>query len=99
MLTTLVDKSLLRTDVGYGGTTRYDLHELVRQYTTEWLLEEGQAEFNQAHEAHLEFYLSLAERARNFLDTKQEKDWLALIEYERNNGACLLGCEVNQKTS
>jgi len=85
MLAGLIDKSLLRTTRGDGEVSRYDFHELVRHYACEKLLESGRIEFNRTQRRHLEFYLTLAERARKFWDTEEEKDWLAHIEIERSN--------------
>jgi predicted ATPase/DNA-binding SARP family transcriptional activator len=85
VLASLVDKSLLRRCPGQGETTRYDLHELVRQYAADRLLEVGQAEVAQAHDAHLDFFLSLAERTKQFWGAEQEKQWLKRLEPERSN--------------
>jgi len=84
-LASLVDKSLLRIRVNLGKATRYDLHKLIRQYATERLLESGYAEVGKTDEAHLDYFLSLSERAEQFWDTMQEKDWLQHLEDERSN--------------
>jgi tetratricopeptide (TPR) repeat protein len=71
--------------MGSGETTRYEMHELVRQYAAERLLETGQAQIKQVRDAHLEFYLSIAERVNQFIDTEKEWEWLERLEMERIN--------------
>jgi ATP/maltotriose-dependent transcriptional regulator MalT len=51
-LKTLVDKSLLQRD---HGTGRYEMHELLRQYTETQLEASGRADA--ARDAHCEYYL------------------------------------------
>jgi predicted ATPase/DNA-binding CsgD family transcriptional regulator len=78
-LSALVDKSLLRTDIN----ERYDLHELLRQYGEDKLLEAGEATV--AAHRHLEYCLNLAEQAEAHLYSPQQEAWLDRLELELDN--------------
>lgn len=78
-LSALADKSLLRRD----AAGRLDMHELVRQYAAEKLIESGEAD--QAHEQHLAWFLHLAQEAEPHLTGKEQADWLARLESEIGN--------------
>jgi predicted ATPase/DNA-binding SARP family transcriptional activator len=84
-LSSLVDKSLLQIKLCFGKATRYELHNLIRQYATERLLLSGFEEIKRIHDTHLDYFLSLSERAEQFWDTNQEKEWLQRLEDERSN--------------
>jgi predicted ATPase/DNA-binding SARP family transcriptional activator len=90
-LTALVDKSLIQTIVGHSKTTRYELHELVRQYAAECLLQTGQPKVAQAHEVHFNYYHSLAKRV--------EGEWLEHLEAERGNLHSALQWATEQKSA
>jgi predicted ATPase/DNA-binding SARP family transcriptional activator len=85
ILASLADKSLIRIGIGHGEITRYDLHELVRQYAADRLLEAGQAQVTKTRVAHFDFFLALAERAKQFSDTREEGEWLKRFEMDRGN--------------
>jgi predicted ATPase/DNA-binding XRE family transcriptional regulator len=55
LLASLVDKSLARVN----GHARYEMHELLRQFAADKLLESGQAA--ETRQRHLHYYLDLAE--------------------------------------
>jgi predicted ATPase len=74
ILSTLADKSLLQISHRLKDTQRYDLHELVRQYAHERLLESG--EMDVVRERHLEFFLHLSEEAELKLHGPEQIDWL-----------------------
>jgi predicted ATPase/DNA-binding XRE family transcriptional regulator len=82
-LSALVDKSLVRVEQRRGETQRYDLHELLRQYSYERLLEEGKVE--QARERHLEIFLGLAERAAPELHSPHNLLWIDRLERDYDN--------------
>lgn len=84
-LATLIDKSLLHMITHRRGNTRYELHDLVRQYAYERLLEMGQEELKRVRNLHLEFFLGISESAEQFWDTEQEDMWLNRLEAEREN--------------
>ena len=62
LLTRLSDKSLIATERTDSGPTRYSMLETVREFAQE-LLQESQ-ETNAARTRHLDYYLSLAEAAK-----------------------------------
>jgi tetratricopeptide (TPR) repeat protein len=79
LLTALMDKSLLRWD----GATRYDMHELVRQYAGEKLGQGGETVATQAR--HAEYFQALAETAEPHLFRAEQLEWLDQLEVEHNN--------------
>jgi predicted ATPase/transcriptional regulator with XRE-family HTH domain len=83
LLSALVDKSLLRLLPRSGNTQRYDLHELVRQYSHE-RLEEAQ-EADQAYDRHLDYYLQLAETAEPNLLGPDSLTWLDRLARDHDN--------------
>jgi predicted ATPase/DNA-binding SARP family transcriptional activator len=78
-LSALVDKSLLRME----PAGRYDLHELVRQYAGEKLLEAG--EVDPTRDLHLDYFLVLAERAEPQLYAAQQQTWLDRLAADHDN--------------
>jgi predicted ATPase/class 3 adenylate cyclase len=80
VLTALVDKSLVELDADGG---RYRMLETVRQYAQEKL---GLADAGAgARERHLDFYLTLAEKAQPELWGPEQGKWLARLDHEREN--------------
>jgi predicted ATPase len=81
----LISKSLLqRTDVG-----RYDLRELIRQYSAVKLGEAG--EEPDTRQRHLAYYQSLAEAVEPHLTTKDRDQYLDRLETEHDNLRVALG--------
>jgi len=78
----LVDKSLVVAGHG-GGTTRYHMHEAVREYARERLREAG--EEARVVAAHVDWFLGLAERVERHTRTPDEREWIALLDPERDN--------------
>ena len=78
-LLALMDKSLLRHD----GVRRFDMHELLRQYASEKLIESGEAD--QAHGQHLAWFLRMAQEAEPHLTGKEQASRLAQLELEIDN--------------
>jgi tetratricopeptide (TPR) repeat protein len=78
-LSSLIDKSLIR----HSGSNRYDLHELTRQYAQEQLLRSGELEY--ARNRHLEFFLALAEQAKEKLSGPEQILWLDRLEEDNDN--------------
>jgi predicted ATPase/DNA-binding SARP family transcriptional activator len=83
VLSALVDKSLLNLDTRSKETTRYEMHELIRQYAADQL--EANGETTQAQDSHLAYFLFLVEQAEQFWDTAKEGEWLERFEIERSN--------------
>jgi tetratricopeptide (TPR) repeat protein len=79
ILASLVSKSLVKREEG----DRYDLHELVRQYAREHLIESGG--FEATIGEHLRFFLDLAEEAEPKLQTAAQPFWLTRLDIELDN--------------
>jgi predicted ATPase/serine/threonine protein kinase len=81
----LVDKSLLQR----SSSGRYNLHELVRQFGEQKLLEAGNE--NAIRQCHLKYYLSLAEQSRGQSIDWIQKYWLPRMATESDNLRAALG--------
>ncbi|HEX7394468.1 MAG TPA: tetratricopeptide repeat protein [Anaerolineaceae bacterium] len=79
VLSTLMDKSLLRFN--QGG--RYGMHELVQHFAYAKLVKAGELESTQ--NAHLRYFLGLAEEAEPTLYTAQQRQWLERLEEDHDN--------------
>ena len=89
VLTSLLDKSLLRRVGEKHGEIRYDLHELVRQYAMEHLQEDVQL-WTATRERYAAFFLALAEAAEVALKGAEQLQWLERLEQEHDNVRALL---------
>jgi predicted ATPase/DNA-binding SARP family transcriptional activator len=81
-LPALVDRSLVVADRRPDGGTRYRLLETLREYARERL---PAAEAAELHGRHLRFLLDLAEQAALELRSPRQRQWLALLDGERDN--------------
>jgi predicted ATPase/transcriptional regulator with XRE-family HTH domain/Tfp pilus assembly protein PilF len=91
LLSALVDKSLLRRlEAG-----RYDLHELIRQYAQEQLMQAG--DFDDARDRHLTFFLKFAEEAEPKLRDAKQLIWLDLLEQDHDNLRAALDWSLRNK--
>jgi predicted ATPase/DNA-binding SARP family transcriptional activator len=79
VMASLVDKSLLRFD--QGG--RYGMHELVQHFAYAKLVKAGELESTQ--NAHLRYFLRLAEDAEPSLYAAQQRKWLERLEQDHDN--------------
>jgi tetratricopeptide (TPR) repeat protein len=80
VLSTLVNRTLLRR-VAAG---RYDLHELVRQYSAAHLAADPQTH-SAVQRRHYDFCLALAEAAEQELKGRNQIEWLGRLEQEHDN--------------
>ncbi len=80
ILSTLVNQTLLRRTT----SGRYDLHELVRQYSEIQLAFDPPAK-QIVQERHYSFYFALAEAAEQELKGRNQLEWLGRLEQERDN--------------
>lgn len=78
-LASLVAKSLVRRVEG----SRYDMHELVRQYAYGQLSAQGEAQ--SAQNAHMDFFLGFAEKAEVQLHGPEQLVWLDRLDKEYDN--------------
>ncbi len=86
ILASLVAKSLVRrteSDRPTGTFGRYDLHEMIRQYARERLIESD--EFEVACGEHMRFFLELAESAEPKLRGVEQIAWLDRLERDHDN--------------
>jgi predicted ATPase/DNA-binding SARP family transcriptional activator/DNA-binding CsgD family transcriptional regulator len=85
LLSKLVDKSLVVTEVSGGEVRRYRLLEPVRQYAIERLEASGEAEA--FRHRHASFFLALAEEAAPQLSGAQQQAqaWAERLEEEHDN--------------
>lgn len=96
LLSYLVDKSLVTTDISEQGETRYCLLETIRQNALERLSESGEVDISRNH--HLDFFIQWAERAEPHLDKPEQVEWLERYEAEHDNlRAALEWCNDDQK--
>ncbi len=79
LLARLADKSLIRLN----AVGRYELHELLRQYTADKLLAAG--EVNPAAQRHAEYFLKLAEGADAHAFGREQIAWFDRLEVEFDN--------------
>ena len=79
VLAALVDKSLLR----FGQGERYGMHELVQQYAHAKLVNAGNLVTTQ--NAHLKYFLGLAEEAERGLYAAQQQQWIERLEENHDN--------------
>jgi predicted ATPase/class 3 adenylate cyclase len=99
-LAQLVNKSLVVVDadivpVWYDNTeTRYRLLETVRQYAREKLSETGEGMM--VRDAHLQYFLGLAERAEPQLVGPQVLEWMDKLEIELDNIRAALEWSLNR---
>lgn len=81
-LAQLVDRSLVMVrDTPLGA--RYDLHETIRQYAREQLIESGGWHAAQRH--HAEACLALAKRAQAQWQFTDQRRWIASLEADLDN--------------
>jgi len=84
LLTSLVDKSLLVTKEQFeGGETRFQMLEVVRDYTLESL--KASNEEDTMRRRHADYFLALGEEAEPHLLATQSVDWLNRLEEEHDN--------------
>jgi non-specific serine/threonine protein kinase len=81
LLTRLVEKSLVVYEEDEQGRGRYHLLETVRQYARDRLLESGDG----IAARHPDYFLSLAEEARDHLLGREQGEWLERLEIEHDN--------------
>ncbi len=83
ILSSLVDKSLLRCD----AVTRepwFSMLETVREYAWE-KINLDRDEYRETVERHTAYYIQLAERAEPELSGAQQASWLDILEHEHDN--------------
>ncbi len=83
LMTHLVAKSLVIADRQPGRERRFHLHETIRQYAQEKLVEAGEQE--NIHSQHLKYYLVLSGLAEPALRGPHQMEWYNRLTDERDN--------------
>jgi non-specific serine/threonine protein kinase len=83
LISSLVDKSLLRQVHGTAQTPRYLMLETVHDYAWEKLDESGESE--SMRRRHADYFVALAEQAAPELRGSQQKLWMDRLEDEHDN--------------
>jgi predicted ATPase/transcriptional regulator with XRE-family HTH domain len=78
-LMALLDKSLLYR----AGAERFDLHELLRQFAREQLLQSG--ELDDTSDRHLSYFLAFVQKAEPMLRGAEQLTFLHLLEQDYDN--------------
>jgi tetratricopeptide (TPR) repeat protein len=82
-LQSLLDKSLLRSDVTSEGELRFRLLETIREFGLEQLAANGEMDTVQGR--HARFFLALAEEADRSLTERVQRIWLDRLEADYDN--------------
>ncbi len=89
VLTSLVDKSLVVYEER-EGIARYRLLETIREYARQKLRETEEGESLQSR--HRDYFLALAEEAKEKLKGPEQAEWLERLETEHDNLRAALDC-------
>lgn len=92
----LSDKSLLQFSALPDGSSRYRMHELVRQFACEKFSDEDEASV--LHERYLVFFLDLCEEAAPLLARADQGKWVERLEREHWNLLEALDWSISQET-
>lgn len=83
IVTTLVNKSLVRREVASSVEPRFAMLETIREHAWERLVAAGESD--EARDGHLRYFLDLAERSKTLFNSGQAPTWLAVMEQEYDN--------------
>ncbi|GHO83589.1 LuxR C-terminal-related transcriptional regulator [Dictyobacter formicarum] len=83
LLSSLVDKSLVRVADNTGPETRFSLLETIREYALDCLKQKQ--EMIEAQKRHARFFAALVERCEPQLYGNEQPLWLALLDREAAN--------------
>jgi predicted ATPase/DNA-binding CsgD family transcriptional regulator len=92
-LAALVERSLIQRSPGPGGSTRYRMHGLVRQFAARQL---GPADMVGARQAHLEFFLALLDQGAEVWETVHEPAFLDRLKPDQTNLEAALDWAVSR---
>jgi predicted ATPase len=83
LITSLVDKSLLKKEEGPEGETRFKMLQTIQEFAKERLVEAGEEERFREH--HLAFFVAMAEGVEPALYTRERVAWWDRLEVEHDN--------------
>ncbi|HET8776035.1 MAG TPA: protein kinase, partial [Candidatus Limnocylindria bacterium] len=92
VLTSLVEKSLVRQSVGVGGEPRFAMLETIREYAMEQALERGR--WDDLRKRHAALFADLAEQAAGQVMGVEKRVWLDRLEQEHDNLRSAFGAAV-----
>jgi len=82
-ISALVRKSLVVVHQDTARETRYDFHEMIRNYALEKLVQAGEEEL--VRDRHLEYFLELSRQFEPALHGSDQLAWLERLYVERDN--------------
>ena len=94
LMSSLLDKSLIRRQSEARAEPRYDMLETLREYGRERLIEAGEAETTAGR--HARWFLELAARAAPTLTGVDRGVWLDRLEQESNNFSAGMRWAISQ---
>jgi predicted ATPase/DNA-binding XRE family transcriptional regulator len=97
LMADLVNKSFVGAEPDFRGAVRYRLHESVRQYGSERLVEYGQLEG--VRKRHAQYYAQLVVPARLGLTHTEQRSWLGLLRAEHDNIRVAVRWAIEHKDS
>ena len=83
LVTGLVDKSMVSTEMGSGGTVRSQLLESIREFALRQL--DDASEHHDAERSHAEYYASFAEMLQAMYRSGELADALVVMDEEEDN--------------
>jgi predicted ATPase/DNA-binding SARP family transcriptional activator len=95
LMSSLLDKSLIRRQSEARAEPRYDMLETLREYGHERLIEAGEAETTAGR--HARWFLELADRAAPTLTGVDRGVWLDRLEQESNNFSAAMRWAISQR--
>ncbi len=94
ILSSLVDKSLVRQGISADGEPRFMMLETLREYAME-RLEAGTAAAD-VRRRHADFYVSLAHQSRTEMRGRRQREWIAVLAREDDNLRAALRWLIDQ---
>jgi predicted ATPase len=95
LVSSLVDKNLLRALEGADGEPRFGMLETMREYGLERL--ELAGELTEMRDRHAAWCLDLAERAEPKVTGSDQPRWIAQLDREHDNLRAALGWSIDQR--
>ena len=83
LMTRLADKSLVTIERLAGGTSRYRMLEMSRQFAQEKLDEAGEGDAARAR--HLKYFVAWSEEREAMTEGAKQGDWIAQVTHEHEN--------------
>jgi predicted ATPase/tetratricopeptide (TPR) repeat protein len=94
-VTSLVNKSLLRQKEHEGAEGRFSMFETIREFALDQLMQTEELEV--IRDAHLSFYLDLAEQGESELTGSSQAIWLDRFDMDHDNLRAALSYTVEKK--